>query len=132
MSEKCGQEVALSQLSHINSRISVYVTRLWQMPFAYLAIVCVSLTQFNSMKEDINIYIISAVLLAAGLTIMAMIRNHFNRVDLLITLAHSLESSVGLEESLEKQKLIPYYCLMSICCIAICVSTYFHYIGNSS
>ena len=86
MSEKCGQEVALSQLSHINSRISVYVTRLWQMPFAYLAIVCVSLTQFNSMKEDINIYIISAVLLAAGLTIMAMIRNHFNRVDLLITL----------------------------------------------
>ena len=120
----CDREVLLSQLTHLNSRVSVYVVRLWQIPFAFLAIVCVAISQFGGIEEDIYVHSIGAVLLITGIVIIRIISNHLKRVDQLIHLVHKIEVELGLDESMVRQKVYPYYCLIMVCCLAIGVVIY--------
>jgi hypothetical protein len=115
------KDVRLAQLAHLNNRVTVYVTRLWQMPFAFLAIVCITISQIEKMKEIFYINVVSAILVFSGISIMVMISHHLKRVDTLISNVHDIENTLLLPESMARQKIMPYYFIVAICCIAIVI-----------
>ena len=95
------------------------------MSHAYLAIVCVAISQFGKIEINLYIYLIGVVLFLSGCAIIVMISNHLKRVDQLITSVHDIETSLRLEQSMARQKVFPYYFLMAISCISVIIAAWF-------
>lgn len=84
-----------TQLSELNSRARTYASQLWQVPFGYLALVGVLLTQLNSQSSLLTPVFISAL----GTSVLAhmgfVVYFHNNTVQKII----KLEATMGLNKA---------------------------------
>ena len=113
--------IYIAQLTQLNNRVNVYAAKMWHLPFAYVAIICVSIASFKNVESKF-VYIIVAVLFSAGIACLTIIRNHKNRISQLIGFVHALEVKLNLEESMEEQKVIPYYATVVVCMLALLIA----------
>lgn len=113
----------IAQLSQLNNRVNIYAIKLWHIPFVYLTIVCVAISEFENMKSNLLINTIGSILVFSGCTTMAIIWIHDNRIKKLIKLVHNIETDLGLENTMISQKVFPYYFLVFLCCSSVILIT---------
>lgn len=108
-------EAELTQFKILHERAVLYTSRIWQVPFLYIASTGVTLVKADKSSQ-VSLIAVTIGFALFGLLVLWIIRNILDRVNLLIQNIATIEENFSLAVTVVPQKPIPYY---AITCIGI-------------
>ncbi|MGK7954671.1 MAG: hypothetical protein AB4063_05340 [Crocosphaera sp.] len=98
----------LTQFKILHERAVLYTSRMWQLPFVYIASTGVTLV---GVDENNTIHVIAVTIgfIIFGIFVWQIIKNIMERITMLIKDINAMERKLGLIGTFVPQKPVPYY-----------------------
>ena len=125
--ENTNESVKLVQLNILNVRVNLYASKLWQVPFAYLAIVSLAIANSQDQNDKYLVVLSASLLFLGGLIAIVVVWWHNKRIDMLISKVGILEDSLNLEKTMKPQFVWHYYFLVAFCMGSIIYVAYINF-----
>lgn len=106
-------EAKLAQFRILHDRTVLYTSRMWQLPFIYIASTGVTLVKSDG-SSPVALVAVTIGFSLFGVLVLRIIQNFMERVSLLIQDIGTMEKELGLMVTVVPQKPMPYYLITCI------------------
>ena len=103
----------LTQFKILHERAVLYASRMWQVPFVYIASTAVTLVRIDE-NNTLNVIVVTIGFVVFGIFVWQIVKNIMERINKLLIDIIAMERKLGVTVTVVPQKPTPYYAIILI------------------